>query len=110
MFSQIFIDYGPKWEDAWESHKNTWEPPVEVGGFKSYNPLVSMIGKAQFRTLDELEVNPYPDNIINACYWYEYKSGDYNPDERGYYDAHEYIYEGSMRNLKANQKKWMRIS
>jgi len=88
---EIFIDYGPNWEDAWESHKNSWTPPTEGSGFGKYTPLVNMIGNSSLRTIDELEVNPYPDNIVNACYWYEYNSESFNPDERGYYNGDDYI-------------------
>ena len=55
-----------------------------------------MIGKAPLKTIDELEVSPYPNNIVNACYWYEYTSDDHNLDGRGYYNAHDYIFDGDL--------------
>jgi len=88
---EIFIDYGPNWEDAWESHKNVWTSPTEGSGFENYTPLANVIGISSLRTIDEQEENPYPDNIVNACYWYEYNSEWYNPDERGYYNGDDYI-------------------
>mmetsp|Transcript_31465 Transcript_31465/g.37479 ORF Transcript_31465/g.37479 Transcript_31465/m.37479 type:complete len:188 (+) Transcript_31465:218-781(+) len=91
IFWQIFIDYGPNWEDAWESHKNVWTSPTEGSGFENYTPLANVIGISSLRTIDEQEENPYPDNIVNACYWYEYNSEWYNPDERGYYNGDDYI-------------------
>jgi len=93
---EIFLDYGPNWEDAWELHKNTWKPPTEASGFKNYNPLSSVSAKAVLRTINELEDNPYPNNIITACYWYEYVAEGYGPDEMGYYMANDYIYEGDI--------------
>jgi len=93
---EIFLDYGPNWEDAWELHKNTWKPPTEASGYEDYKPLASMDGKSILRTITELEDNPYPNNIITACYWYEYVAEGYDPDKRGYYMGNEYIYEGDI--------------
>lgn len=84
---EVFIDYGPNWEDAWESHKAMWNPPAE----SNRKTLNSIIGNTTLRLIDELDENPYPDNIVTVCFWYEYIEEGYNPDERGYYDAHDYL-------------------
>jgi len=96
---EIFLDYGPNWEDAWELHRNEWKPPNEGTKFGNYTPLNSVRSNFLFRTIDELKKKPYPDNIITACYWYEYEDEEYNPDERGYYMADDYIYEDNLDSL-----------
>lgn len=89
---EIFIDYGPNWEDAWELHKKSWKPPNKEGPFRNYTPVKEMAG-TKFRTVDELEENPYPDNIVTGCYWYEWEEEGYEPDEWGFFNAEDYINE-----------------
>jgi len=87
---EIFIDYGPHWEAAWDLHKKTWTPPTEDSPFRNYTPIKEMAG-VKFRTVDELEENPYPGNVVTGCFWYEWKEEGYDPDEEGYYNAADYI-------------------
>ena len=71
---EIFLDYGPKWEEAWYEHTEYWSgedfedyvSPVELNENKA-----SMI-----RTAEELESDPYPENIITACVYTPYLSLD----------------------------------
>mmetsp|Transcript_11650 Transcript_11650/g.21788 ORF Transcript_11650/g.21788 Transcript_11650/m.21788 type:complete len:731 (-) Transcript_11650:289-2481(-) len=64
---EVLIDYGENWENAYDEHLKNWEPPVDDG---TYVPVRTMINNKDYRTLEELEKNPYPDNIINVCYFY----------------------------------------
>jgi len=98
---EIFIDYGPNWEIAWELHKNQWTPPIEGIRLLGYKPIKNARSKFLLRTVDELEGDPYPDNIVTACYWYEWVEEGYDPDERGYYMANDYIYEGDLDTVHA---------
>ena len=63
--SQVFIDYGKGWEDAWSSHLETWTP---LESNDNHKPLQSMDIDEDFRTIDELETNPYPTNMQLYCY------------------------------------------
>lgn len=95
---EIFIDYGSNWEDAWELHKDTWTPPEKGSRFGNYNPVEGLIGNILLRTVDELAKDPYPDNIVNSCFWYEYVEEGYDPNEMGYYMADDYIFEGDLKH------------
>jgi len=96
---EIFLDYGPNWEDAWELHRNEWKPHNKGTKFGDYNPLNSERSKVLLRTIDELKKTPYPDDIFTACYWYEWVEEGYNPDERGYYMADDYISKDNLDTL-----------
>ena len=62
---KIFIDYGEGWEDAWVSHVKDWTPYELTES--NYSPL-SQMSEHDIRTADELETNPYPDNMQLLCY------------------------------------------
>ena len=64
---EITIDYGENWEKAYEAHVESWVAPVDDG---TYIPVRTMIDNKDFRTVDELKDHPYPDNVINVCYYY----------------------------------------
>ena len=65
--SQIFIDYGIEWENAWDEHVRTWEPPSSESEYIHLKPLLQ--GEIEARTLEEQKTNPYPENIITGCYY-----------------------------------------
>lgn len=44
-----------------------------------------MISNSLLRTIPEQEVNPYPNNIVNASYWYKWDGEQNNPDKIVYY-------------------------
>ncbi|KAL3781515.1 hypothetical protein ACHAW5_000731 [Stephanodiscus triporus] len=67
---EVFLDYGPEWEAAWDEYVRQWEPPP---GSKGYVPA-SML-KEPLRTLEEQSSEPYPDNVIFYCH-YDYHPGD----------------------------------
>mmetsp|Transcript_22068 Transcript_22068/g.53421 ORF Transcript_22068/g.53421 Transcript_22068/m.53421 type:complete len:473 (-) Transcript_22068:444-1862(-) len=66
---EVFIDYGPEWEVAWDAHVKEWSPP---DGSDEYSPA-SML-QEPLRTVTEQISEPYPDNIVFYCY-YDYEPG-----------------------------------
>ena len=66
---EVTIDYGENWEKAWEKHVKNWVAPSDDLGI-SYIPIRELIEKKDFRTIDELTENPYPDNAQLICYVY----------------------------------------
>lgn len=62
---EIFLDYGIDWEKAWNDHIEKWEPPEFTSDYK---PVRLMINDREFKTVDELESNPYPDNVQQVCF------------------------------------------
>jgi hypothetical protein len=61
---ELFLDYGPEWEAAWEQHVANWEP---LPGAQSYVYPEDMDDTATLRTVKEQETDPYPNNLITMC-------------------------------------------
>ena len=61
---EVFLDYGPEWERAWEDHVQQWKP---VPGAETYVHSSDWTEKT-FRTLDEQATNPYPLNLHTMCH------------------------------------------
>ena len=62
---EVFMDYGPEWEEAWKEHLKTWKPPENSENYVHHTEF--NIGGG-FRTEKELEENPYPSsNLITMC-------------------------------------------
>lgn len=57
---QVFMDYGPEWEAAWEAHVKSWYPPPESLHYMSRSEWP----EKYIRTIDEAE---YPDNLVTLC-------------------------------------------
>jgi SET domain len=61
---ELFMDYGPAWEQAWETHLDTWKPSD-----LSYVYPQDVDTKTQpFRTLEEQKKDPYADNLATVCW------------------------------------------
>ena len=67
---EVFLDYGPEWEAAWEEHAGGWKPPPGSGGYVPASELGEPL-----RTLAEQSSEPYPDNVVFYCH-YGYHPGD----------------------------------
>lgn len=77
---EVFLDYGPGWEEAWENHVKSWSPPEEDGIFGSYASIKELNDSMEPpRTEAELAANPLPDNVVTGCMFTA--SFDYSYDE-----------------------------
>ena len=64
---EIFLDYGRKWNDAWQKHVETWSPTPEHEQFVSAEDyLVS--DAFSIRTIEEHKGDPYPSNLQTVCF------------------------------------------
>ena len=96
---EVFIDYGENWEAAYEEHVADWEPPVDDG---TYIPVRTMIDNKDFRTIKELEENPYPENVMTVCYFTDgerHEDEDYLEDGEiilSEFNGSSYVAEGGM--------------
>ena len=61
---EIFMDYGPEWQEAWEQHVMTWRP---LPGSREYVHSTEWPHDEPLRTKEELLENPYPDNLETMC-------------------------------------------
>lgn len=59
---EIFMDYGPEWQDAWDRHVKQWKPVKD-----DYVYPQDMDRTQPFRTLDEQKANPYASNLLTVC-------------------------------------------
>ena len=58
---EIFMSYGPEWEEAWNEHVRNWSPPPSSD---KYVYAQDMDLSEPFRTVDEQQENPYPSNLM----------------------------------------------
>lgn len=65
---KIFIDYGENWENAWNAHVEKWNMQKWNNDESIYTPVQILVENNDYRTLDELKANPYPENIQLLCY------------------------------------------
>ena len=61
---ELFLDYGSAWEEAWETHVDNWEPPVNAA---DYVYPEDMDETETLRTVVEQQTDPYPQNLITMC-------------------------------------------
>lgn len=63
---EILIDYGNRWQQAWDKHVKNWEPFHE---YKRYTPAWEFNDYTlPVRTQEEQKVRPYPDHVFIGCY------------------------------------------
>lgn len=62
---ELFLDYGPSWQNAWDEHVRSWKPDVSA---KGYVYPQDMDLTQPFRTTAEQEQNPYPRNLATICW------------------------------------------
>ena len=67
---EIFIDYGPSWEEAWKRHVETWKPSVKDDG--SFVPVSTMNEDVEKYLLTKAQLDngaSYPhSNVRIGCY------------------------------------------
>jgi hypothetical protein len=60
---EILMDYGKAWQQAWEQHVATYEPPADATTYIHS----SQYHVQELKTPTELEMDPYPNNIQTLC-------------------------------------------
>ena len=88
----MFIDYGEEWDNDWKDHVLHWEAP----DVDDYIPITEMTKRTdEFRTLDELDENPYPSNVMTACHYQIEQDEEYDEDTKYVDDPEVWITDGS---------------
>lgn len=75
---ELYLDYGPEWEDAWQEHVKKWKPNTD-----SYIYPADMDLSRPFRTIEEQLKEPYPDNLATVCFQGEWDLEENEPVEWG---------------------------
>jgi len=126
---EVFMDYGPEWEAAWEEHVQNWKP---LAGSEDYLHS-TQIDEPFLRTQAEQTANPYPSTVQTMClasYTTDEETGDYvftpmlrettyrwycdvierhGSEEEGYtYDVDLRIDEGEQPASEADQE-WVHV-
>jgi hypothetical protein len=62
------LDYGPEWKAAWAEHVKVWDAKVQSGEIPKEWPLRAAdlnkeYGTKHFKTPEEQENEPYPENV-----------------------------------------------
>jgi hypothetical protein len=77
VLAEIFMDYGDKWEAAWQEHVKHWSPPATGSGFDKYTSPAELnantgVVDEHFMTnnLRETQETFEDTNIFTGClYW-----------------------------------------
>ena len=63
---EILIDYGERWQNAWDEHVKSWKPDPS---YKRYTPAWELNDYTlPVRTHAEQAIRPYPENVWIGCY------------------------------------------
>jgi hypothetical protein len=72
---EVFIDYGPEWQQAWDAHVVEWEKLEKEGTIPATWPTRALDlneehrnGARPIATVSEQASNPYPDNVMIKCF------------------------------------------
>lgn len=65
---EIYIDYGEAWAKAWENHVKRWKAPT-ASPYVSADKWFHLHDDGIVKTVEELQNNPYPDNLQTICYY-----------------------------------------
>jgi hypothetical protein len=61
---ELLLDYGEKWQEAWDEHVEKWRPVKETTIASDWN----IAADEPIRTKAEEIINPYPASIILRCH------------------------------------------
>lgn len=73
---ELYLDYGPEWEAAWQEHVKKWKPSTEPYVYPADMDLTQ-----PFRTIQEQEKDHYPSNLATVCFVGEWDLEDNKPVE-----------------------------
>lgn len=78
---EVFLDYGPEWEKAWEAHVRDWEPPVGSEEFQSAKEVIKDYSTPLWTEEEgQLETHQHLQHIIFYCpEESEWEGYDYTP-------------------------------
>jgi len=72
---EIFLDYGPEWQEAWDRHVQQWKDRLDLGDIRSEWPLRALEitpkyldGGAPYRIPSELQKKPYPSKVLLVAF------------------------------------------
>ena len=68
---ELFLDYGPAWEEAWRQHVASYQPYPDQATARSYKHgrfWNNYFANSVLRTEEEQEFDPYPSNLDIRCH------------------------------------------
>jgi len=67
---EVFLDYGPEWEQAFLEHNEKWVQPLRADEYADPRIYNMLHGDKILLTVAEQETNAYPDNLQTVCMYY----------------------------------------
>jgi hypothetical protein len=100
---ELLINYGASWEEAWNLHVNTWQPPINAS---SYVYPTEIDDTEPVRTVKEQIKNPYPNNLITMCLTSDFQRNEYNHIE--WSEPTDYAWSEGMVYCHVLERKYNR--
>jgi hypothetical protein len=89
---EVFLDYGKEWQEAWDAHVKAWNSKVASGDIPKKWPIRALDlneeyrttktnNNKPFKTVVELESDPYPVDVRVGCFLVEHADDDADGSE-----------------------------
>ena len=65
---ELLIDYGDRWEKAWNEHVASWKPNEESSIYEHSGKWNEIFKESPIRTVREQEIDPYPSHLLIHCH------------------------------------------
>ena len=79
---EIFLDYGSRWNNAFESHLEEWHASQNDEDYISATQYRHLHSKEPIRTLIQQKNDPYPNNIMTVCNFSEDDEDESDDEEK----------------------------
>jgi hypothetical protein len=101
---ELFLDYGPTWEAAWQDYQRQWEQSLA----QRAHPWQSEDAKEQYRhqpleTAATIRPNSYPRHIATACFLQTRDRPDGVPMRDGQLDITEWAGPATLDRYQGNR-------
>ncbi len=65
---ELFLDYGDAWEENWKYHYENWISEPSFEDYVSATEFNRLYGKDPLLTVEEQDLDPYPENLSTRCH------------------------------------------
>jgi hypothetical protein len=110
---EVFLDYGKSWDEAHETFLKRWQERKETydeGGIEPDTDYISAedynraYGDESIRTMLEQNEDPYPDNLLTACFYADFR--DFSIEEDSPEEEWEMVQDEYEQSIRIVRSEW----